>query len=160
MDLVIGIIFTIIFHIYFFVQIKSDIKSMKVSVLLNDGMLGLAFGLFGIKTLLFTDHLYVNPEVIIGFIIIIVMGILGIYGTGDLKAYLAIYSGTSIFSAPGELQTNAFLLGAIGGCMAALIWNVAIKKRKLSDKGQRFAYFPFLYVNYIITLILSITTIL
>lgn len=156
MELALIIVLTIVFHVYFFLQVKSDVKSMKVSVLLNDVMVGLSFGIFGIRTLILTDPFYVNPEVLIGFLILIILSLLGVYGSGDMKAYLAIYAGTAPFAGPGDLRTNAFLIGAIGGCVAALFWNVIIKKRKLTDKGQRFAYFPFLYVNYLMTLMLCI----
>lgn len=154
MDLALKIISFIIFNAYFLIQSKSDVKEMKVYVILNDVMMGIFGGYFLIRSFLFSTIqggiLGMDFETCIYLIILFLLGIFHVFGMGDLKAYVAIYASTAFYCIPGMLRTNAFLIGCLIGCMGALFWQTVIKKNKVTDK-KRFAFFPFLYLNYLIT---------
>ena len=155
MNLALMIISFLLFNVYFWIQIRSDVKEMKVYVILNDLILFLSGGYYFIRSFLFSSIqggiLGMDLESCFFFVILFLMGMFHVFGMGDFKAYVSIYAGTAVFCEPGYLRTNAFLIGSLIGCVCALLWQILIKKNKLTDK-KRFAFFPFLYVNYLFTM--------
>ena len=148
------------FAVYFIHQSIKDIKTMRVSVLWNNAAVLLTVILYLARL----DSIHsIHPDVCLISLLICGFSFAGFYSSGDAKAYLAIYFGTTLYASAGNLRTDVFLVGVIAGCVTALAVYYIPRKllnRKLIqevkvDGKNRFAYFPFLAVSCLVTFVLS-----
>lgn len=157
MELVLKIFISGFLLCYLVIQSTSDVKTMKVSALFNDAAVFISGIVFLLRFFLAKDaHLDVTVIVVCGAII--ALGLMNVYGSGDLKAYLAMYLGMAPYCTPGTLNLDAFLVGVLAGCATAFFWQVVVKGKKVIHNKTRFPYFPFLAVTHVVTTILLIWT--
>lgn len=152
MILILCQIISIFFFLWYLIgQSIEDVKTMQVPVWKND--LAVFTGLVSYIVLCIVKQNAVPNEICMVTGVLLLLGFLKLFGSGDIKAMLAIYFVSALFSQTGHPASIPFLSALLISDIFCFIYQTKIKKRKRKEKT---AFFPFLLMTYIITIVILI----
>lgn len=152
-----GIITFIIMIGYLLFQSIEDYKHMQVYVLPNNIVLLFTIGSYLIEKIITTGSLLIPLDVIMTVFGIIILHLFKIYASGDMKALISIFFSLRFVGIPAKsMEPNLFMF-LIFILITNTFFSITYIYRRIKNKNNkktRAAYFPYLTIGYILTLIL------